>query len=215
MQEYVIIVFVLTAVAFYYLRNAETNTLLAILIVLIGAVAYYQLAPPPASVKDVLSADTADRKEAVSSNFMVKKFPKLRFIYNNSQLMRIATDLRFVRIFDTARFGDLVIHMEKLQKVYMYILSGRYYPPSYISTFIDLRSSVLEILYGLVHIVPGVLKHTYGLDPYATIQSNIDDFTALSRKMLSVLRAFAKDRGYNIPDTYFHPYEKARENILP
>lgn len=215
MQEYVIIVFMLAAVAFYHLRSAETNTLLAILVVLICAVAYYQYAPAPLAVKDTLSLDTADRKEAVSSNFIVSKFPKLRFLPNNSQLMRIATDLRFVRIFDTARFGDLVLHMEKLQKVYMYILSGRYWPPSYIGTFTDLRTSVLEILYSLIHIIPSVLKHTYGLDPYDTIQKNIDEFTALSRKMLGILRAYAKDRGHNIPDTYFHPYEATRENILP
>jgi hypothetical protein len=188
---------------------------LAILVVLICAVAYYQYAPAPLAVKDTLSLDTADRKEAVSSNFIVSKFPKLRFLPNNSQLMRIATDLRFVRIFDTARFGDLVLHMEKLQKVYMYILSGRYWPPSYIGTFTDLRTSVLEILYSLIHIIPSVLKHTYGLDPYDTIQKNIDEFTALSRKMLGILRAYAKDRGHNIPDTYFHPYEATRENILP
>jgi hypothetical protein len=205
----------LAAVAFYHLRSAETNTLLAILVVLICAVAYYQYAPAPLAVKDTLSLDTADRKEAVSSNFIVSKFPKLRFLPNNSQLMRIATDLRFVRIFDTARFGDLVLHMEKLQKVYMYILSGRYWPPSYIGTFTDLRTSVLEILYSLIHIIPSVLKHTYGLDPYDTIQKNIDEFTALSRKMLGILRAYAKDRGHNIPDTYFHPYEATRENILP
>lgn len=215
MQEYVIVVFILAAVAFYHLRKSETNTLLAILITLIAAVAYYQLVPQAPVARDKLPLDVADRKEAVSTNFMISKFPKLRFLQNNSQLMRIANDLRFVRIFDTARFGDLVLHMEKLQKVYMYILSGRYYPPSYISTFVDMRTSVLEILYGLVIIVPSVLKHTYGLDPYATIQRNIDEFTALSRKMLNVIQAYAKDRGHMIPDTYFHPYEPARENILP
>lgn len=218
MQEYTILLFLFGAAVFYQLRKAETNTLLALIIIIAGVASYYAFlytTPSNSAPAAIPDSDTADRREAVSQSFAVSKFTKPRFLLNNSGLTAIVKDLRFIRIFDTARFGDLLIHMEKLQKVYMYILSGRYYPPSYIGTFTDLRQLILEILYGLVHIVPPTLKHTYGLDPYAVINKNIDAFTALSRKMLGIIRAYSRDRGYQIPDTHFHPHEPSRKNILP
>jgi len=66
-------------------------------------------------------------------------------------------DLRFVRVFDKARYGDLLLFMDKLQKTYMYILAGRYEVQSYVGTFQDLRESVSEILYSLYFAVPLVV----------------------------------------------------------
>jgi hypothetical protein len=105
--------------------------------------------------------------------------------------------------------------MDKLQKVYVYILAGRYRPDLYIQTFIDIRKSVLEILYSFVVVVPHQFKHTYGLDPYQEIEKSIDDFTVVSRTMMEILYSYAKANGYNIADNYFHPYEENRENLLP
>lgn len=218
--EYMVILYILAAVVFYYLRSAETNTLIAILIfavIGVGAYVHYYVVAPPGGDRRGLE-DIKGRMEAVSTSFEVKKFPsdsKFKFIGNNAALQDIAKDLRFMRIFDKARYGDLLVHMDKLQKIYMYILADRYHPTTHIPIFMDLRAAVLEILYGLVHVVPSVLKHTYGIDPYVVIQRNIDEFTSLSRKMATVLQAFCKDQGHIFPDAYYHPYEHGRKNILP
>lgn len=224
MQESVIPLTIFACIVFYQLRNAETNTLLAIIIIaMLGAAgaftAYYRAAP----ASPVSKTDTADRREVVSSVYPVAKFPKdhkkhQRFLRHNQALCDMAADLRFIKIFDKARLGDLLIHMDHYQKVYMYILAGRYNPESYIGIFTDLRSSILEILYSLIHVVPETLKHTYGFLPREVIQKNIDSFTALSRRMLTILQSYTKANGYSVPDnakSYYQPYEPSRANLLP
>lgn len=216
MQEYVLPLCVLLAFVFYQLRNAETNTLLAIIIVGVGAALVFVVMP--ASTKTASPSpppDTEHRKEAVSANFPVKKFGQMKFLPGNGVFQDIAKDIRFIRIFDKARYGDILLHMEHLQKVYMYILGDRYDAKTHIPIFRDLRASVLEMLYGLVHIVPQTLKHTYGVDPYAIVEKNIADFTAITRKMLGVLHAYCADQGVVCPDLPYEPYEPGRDRVLP
>lgn len=217
LQEHSVIILVVASIVFYQLRCAETNTLLAIIIMAFLATAsYFYYVRYSSSPTSQLSQDIKGRKEAASSNFVVAKFPRdLKFMSYNQSLQDIAKDVRFIRMFDKARLADLIVHMDKFQKIYMYILAGRYRPDSYISTFVDLRASILEILYSLIHIVPETLKHTYGFQPYDVIQKNIDAFTSLSRKMMYVLQSYSREHGYIIPDAYYHPFENARENILP
>jgi hypothetical protein len=211
------------AVVFYQLRRTSTNTLLAMVVMaILGGVAgyfvYKRYQASAASTRQSniqLKEDTKGREEIVSSSYEVSAFKKFKHLPRNGVLMDMAKDLRFTRVFDKARYGDLLVHMDKLQKVYMYVLAGRYRPEKYIPTFVDLRDTVLEVLYSYILVVPEVLQHTYGLKPYEVIHKNIDDFTALSRKMMGILQAYAKDKGYTVPDTYFRPYEPKREHTLP
>lgn len=221
MQEVIIPFTLFACVVFYQLRTAETNTLLAIIIMaMIGSAAaftYYRR--PVAAVPTSSNIDTADRREIVSPAFSVAKFQQVgKYIQHNEALQGIFADLRFIKMFDKARLGDLLIHMDHFQKVYMYILAGRYRPESYIGTFTDLRSLILEILYSLIHVVPETLKHTYGFQPHDVIQKNIEAFTALSRRMLTIIKSYSKANGFTVPDSangYYHPYEPSRTNILP
>lgn len=224
MQESIIPITIFVCVVFYQLRSAETNTLLAIIIIsmLAGAAAFMYMRNTGTSSTNV-PGDANDRREVVSSVYPVAKFPKdprkqQRFLQYNDSLRKIAIDLRFIKIFDKARLGDLLIHMDHFQKIYMYILAGRYHPQSYIPILMDMRASILEILYSLIHVVPETLKHTYGFLPHEVIQRNIDAFTALSRRMLTILQSYTKANGYAVPDvanSYYHPYESSRTNILP
>jgi hypothetical protein len=221
MQEVVIPIILFACFVFYQLRTAETNTLLAIIIMTVFVTgAYWYFYKGTAAIDD---DNLAARREVTSTLYPIAKVPanpkrRLQHLKHNQTLQEIAADLKFIKIFDQARLGDLLISMDHFQKIYMYILAGRYRPESYISTFMDLRTSVLETLYSLIHIVPETLKHTYGFQPHDVVQRNIDAFTALSRRMLTVLISYSKANGYTVPDhaiSYYHPYEPTRTNILP
>jgi len=209
------------SLVFYQLSRASESTLLAILIMTVAAVAAYiwtqkQVVAQPQS-KDQLSIDPR-RIEVTSDNFNVATVSKknLTFLKENQSLLDILNNIRFIVIFDKARYEDLLIHMDKMQKVYMYILAGRYYPKSYVSTFVDLRDNIREMMYSSVLVVPTAFKYVYGIpDPLGVIHDNIDAFTALSRRMLYTLQSYSRDKGYIVPEDFFHPYEPSREHRLP
>lgn len=214
-----LIVLLFFAIVFYILRKSSETTLLSIVVVgMMGVVFYYIYVEHKrtAPKQPTAESDTNERREVVSESYELKRFTnKLKYIHENAEFKDIARDLRFTRIFDKARYGDLLVHMDKLQKVYVYILGGRYDPRLYIPTFIDLRRIILEILYSFFMVVPQELKHTYNLDPYKQLYDNIESSTVATRKMLNVLYAYAKAHGYNVVDDYLTPYEETRNNILP
>ena len=218
------------AVLFYQLARAQTQTVLALILLLFLAYIVFPnifnrdlayLTTQTAASKEKNGDDAFNnaidgRKEVSTDRYSVKRFSKLRFLSRNPELSTIAGDLRFVRVFDKARYGDLLLFMDKLQKTYMYILAGRYEVQSYVGTFQDLRESVSEILYSLYFAVPSSFRHSYGFEPFPVIEKNIDHFRILSRKMLYVLENFAKGQG----EHYFPPvapsaYEQGRANRLP
>lgn len=158
----------------------------------------------------------AGRNEAYTDKFSVGRFNRLRFLPKNPALAAIAHDLRFVRVFDKARYADLLLYMEKFQKTYMYVLGDRYDLNSYTGTLIDLRDAIAETLYSLVFAIPATFKHTYGFLPYPVIQQNIETFQALSRKMLQVVENYARARGHpHFPTIGPRPYEATRPHQLP
>lgn len=158
----------------------------------------------------------AGRREAHTGAFSVGRFNRLRFLPKNPALAAIAHDLRFVRIFDKARYADLLLYMEKFQKTYMYVLGDRYDLRSYTGTLMDLRDTISETLYSLVFAVPATFRHTYGFLPYPILQRNIEMFQALSRKMLQVTENYARARGHPyFPTIGPRPYEATRPHQLP
>lgn len=159
----------------------------------------------------------AGRREAQADPFSIGRFNRLRFLAKNPALAAIAHDLRFVRIFDKARYADLLLYMEKFQKTYMYILGDRYDLRSYTGTLIDLRDTISETLYSLVFAIPATFRHTYGFLPYPVIQRNIETFQSLSRKMLQTVENYARHaRGHAyFPTIGPRPYEATRSHQLP
>ena len=90
--------------------------------------------------------------------------------------------------------------MNSYQKVYMYILAERYQCQSYIETFLDLRTNILEIMYQFYIVVPIDFKHIYGVSPYNEIKTSIHDFLKLSRTMIEVLENFCR---LDLKNAYF------------
>lgn len=189
-------------VAFHGLTRASATTLLATMLAAGGAyVAYQHLKAQTAAIQGASKDDRrffdrecSDRKETNFDRHFAAAFPRkgLRYLWRNEGLVGIAKDVVIVRMFDRARYGDLLLLMDQLQKTYTYILDGRYRPDQYVPVFADLRQAIRENMYSMYVILPLRLKHTYGLNPQLTLQQNIDAFTRLSRTMLAVLKSYAR-----------------------
>ena len=194
------------AVIYNQLARASNHTLLAMIVMagIAALMAYYINDQVRANAKattdreQLLNADglPSGRRETSFSGSRVlpATFPKKGFKYlkENSVFVDMVMDLRVVKMFDKARYADLLLLLDQLQKTYMYVLAGRYHPVSHIPTFMDIRDSVLESLYGLVFVLPSSFKHVYGIDPEKLMQDTVSRFTVASRTMADVLKSFAE-----------------------
>jgi hypothetical protein len=187
---------------FFQLSFAKKQTILSlILMTILGFVGYHYLYKINEKKIANNKIDTTffndeikDRNEVNIEQFFIKKFPtkKLKFFLKNKDLVEIAKDLIITRVFDKARYADLLNLMNSYQKVYTYILGERYEPVSYISIFIDLGNAILENMYSIYFVVPVVLKHVYGVYPNQIIDKNIKLFTNLHADNIEILKSFTK-----------------------
>ena len=124
-------------------------------------------------------------------------------------------------MFDRARFSELLLSLNQCQKLYMYILDGRYSPSTHVPNFLDMREQVLSILYSMYFTVPQRLKHVYGVAPYEQIAKAIDQFLSISEEMIEVLRSYT-EKTVKIP--YFppsspspsdQPFDSIKTRVLP
>ncbi len=204
---------------FYQLSQAQTKTLMVIgLIVLyvVGVMFYTSTQDAKQKQQDVqrqekLSQAFPANQVAHSDQYGVKRFPKKgKFTYlpQNTALMEIAEDLRFVRTFDQARYADLLLHLDKFQKTYMYLLADRLVCTDGIPTLMDYRGIILELMQSMILIIPKTMKHAYGLSPFDVLEKNVARFTAVSRVMLQVIEGHCKT-----PIPYTQPYDPQRMDV--
>jgi hypothetical protein len=180
---------IVLVVAWYYLRNSD--------------------AADEKTQKDIRSKFEADEKERKETAFpgatlLTPSFPKkgLKFLLENAQFVEIAEDIRVLRLVDKAKYGDILVLMNQLQKTYMYILAGRYDPAQYIGIFMDTRDALLQHFYSCIFVLPTVFTHVYGIDPTDLIERNTNRMTAVTRKMIEVLKSYAEKTAKigHIPD---------------
>jgi hypothetical protein len=196
-----VIIGIMFLIIFYNLNFASKKSLLSIIIISIFAIfAYYYLFDLNKSKEKIninsenfFNNEILDRNETNDKNFFINKFPKkkLKFFLKNKKLVSIAKDIVITRMFDKSRYADLLNLMNEYNKVYTYILGERYEVTTYIGIFIDLGKSILENLYSIYFIIPKNLKHVYGLDTYAVIDKNIEEFTLLNYEMINIIKSFS------------------------
>jgi len=161
-------------------------------------------------VKDIVELDTA--------NFYINKNnKKAKFLVKNSEFMNILFNIRFIKRFDKTRYSNMIINMDKLMKIYMYMLADRYDINTYLPIFSDIRNNIIEIFYSLIFVIPNKFKHIYGFDPQSEIDKSLDEFRSKTKEMLVVITNYAKigkEKVYINSDKYI-PYEKNKEHYLP
>ena len=187
----------------YLLRGNATEILLQLIILAgIAWVGYGYLETTKKTVEmtnkntvDFIDKYAETRNESYTEVFSINKFPgtKFSYLHKNQILVDIVVDLKAVQIFDFGKFSDLILLMNQYQKVYIYILLERYNFDNYFTTFVDIGEKILQQLHSFYIIMPtGKLKHQYDNVPYATIETSINRFMILRRKMIHVLESFGK-----------------------
>ena len=157
---------------------------------------------------------------------MIKKIPLYQPSLSKSEKNNVVSCInenwisskgRFIKKFDETRYNNIIVNMNKLMKIYIYILSDRYEINSYLPIFNDIKDNILELLYSIIFVVPDKFKHIYGFNPYQEIEKSTKDFILKYNIMLKVLINYG-----NIEKKYPHinyekykPYEKNKEHYLP
>jgi hypothetical protein len=174
------------------------------------------------AVKDkTLKNEVANIKEINTNNFVMNKDNKIinnvKHLVKNKEFVNIIYNIRFIKKFDKTRYTNLIIYMNKLMKVYIYILSDRYDLNVYLPIFNDIRNDILEYFYSLIFVIPDKFKHIYGFDPHSEIDKSLSEFREKVKDMLTILTNYGKigmKKEY-INMEYYRPYEKNQELYLP
>lgn len=221
----------LFAILFYQIQQAETKTLISLLIFTLWGTAfgvylywtYYQRKTQEIQKETQSLTPTLESTPIVSNIYSVQGAPKKGLVYlkENKVLMDMVQDLSFVKMFDRQKYQEWLVLMNHYQKTYMYILAERYPCQSYVPSFLDFREAILEIMYQYYIVVPSHFKHIYGVDPYSVIEKNIHTFLKLSRTMIEVLENFCRMdlKEHYFPMTQPMPSDPTRQtqkqNLLP
>lgn len=217
---------ILLAVIFFIISKYNTSVLLSIMIIII--IYYYidtnikknlsERNSANAKIIDKIDKDIDDIKEMNTNNFYINiNSGNIKFLVKNKEFLDIIKNLRFIKKFDKTRYNNLIILMNKLMKIYIYILADRYDAYVYIPIFNDIKNDIFEILYSLVFVVPERFKHIYGFNPTEEIEKSLNNFRIKIANMLIVLDNYGKlgkDKKY-LDIHKYSPYEKNKEFYLP
>lgn len=230
-RDEIVVLMILGVVTFHQISTLSKQTLLSILVMaIIIWIGYQYVKQKTETIQQKQKNDNiffdkegAWRKEVATDRTDVATFPKkgFRFLKQNGAFMDIAKLVVVCRMFDRARFSELLLHMDRCQKIYMYILDGRFSPTSHVPHFLDIREAVLSILYSMYFVIPEHLKHVYGVAPYQNLSQAIDRFISVTEEMLEVLRSFTHKTAKipyfpsSHPSAADQPFDAIKSRILP
>lgn len=220
---YIIILF---AVLYAILSKRQTPILLSIIIIII--LYYYyntyraeneaQFKADSSKKEDKIRHEVKDVVEISTDNFYIHKSNKdIKYLVKNKEFMDILFNIRFIKRFDKTRYSNMIVNLDKLMKIYMYILADRYDVNTYLPIFTDIKNNVLEIFYSLIFVVPNQFKHIYGFDPQTEIDKSLSDFRSKTKQMLTVITNYARigQKKVYVNNDKYMPYEKNKGLVLP
>lgn len=205
-------------IIYFYISTQNISILLSIIIIIIIGYYYnykikeYELSQShnyEGKIKK-LNNDIIKKTINQTSNYYLKQIPiKIKFTDKDNVLFELIHNIRFIKVFDEAKYLLILTQIEELMKIYIYILAKRYKIENHFQTFIELRTNIIKELYSIYVIIPLKLKYIYNLNPFEVIKSSINEFIKHSRHMIMVLEQFGKNEGiYYLMDTKYKPYEK-------
>jgi hypothetical protein len=219
-------IIIIMAILYYILSKNKSSILLSIIIIII-AFFYFNYYIKENDIKfktdaikkeEEIVKEVKDIVELSIDNFYIQKNnKKIKNIIKNKEFMDILFNIRFIKKFDKTRYSNMIIYMDKLMKIYIYILADRYDINTYLPIFTDIKNSIIEIFYSLIFVVPNKFKHIYGFDPQNEIDKSLSDFRTKIKDMLTIMTNYAKisKQKVYINNEKYLPYEKNKEHYLP
>lgn len=213
-------------IIFYLLSKLQASYLISIIIIIILAyyidlnIKYQQSLKLKATKtsENKLKTDIKNVSEISTYNVYIKENNKdLKYLVKNNDFMSILHNIRFMKKFNKSIYNKIIMYMDKLMKIYVYILTDRYDVNSYLPIFYDIKNNILEQLYSYIFIIPETFKHTYGFEPHVEIEKSILDFIKKTNNMLSIIVNYAKigKKQVHINAEKYRPHENGIEHILP
>jgi hypothetical protein len=219
-------IIIILAIFYYILSKNKSSILLSIILIIIAF--YYinnyikendsKYKTDTKKKEDKILNEVKDIVELSTDNFYISRNNKdVKFLIKNKEFMDILFNIRFIKKFDKTRYSNMIINMDKVMKIYMYILADRYDINTYLPIFTDIKNNILEIFYSLIFVVPNKFKHIYGFDPQVEIDKSLSDFRTKIKDMLIVITNYAKigKQKVYINNNKYMPYEKNKEHYLP
>jgi hypothetical protein len=164
-----------------------------------------------------INKDIKYRKYVYDDNYYLKKFPdKIKYLYRDKQLLDIIQNIRFIKRYDSEKYTNILMYIDKFYKIYMFILADRYDIKQYFSTFITLRNTILRELYRLYVILPAKMKYYYGFDSFTELKRSITEFSDYSRKLITIIERYGyqEKEVYYLDDTKYKPAENNIHDVL-
>ena len=104
-------------------------------------------------VEKQLSGD----KELNSSIYYIHKTPRnIKFIKQHESISKILYDMKFLEIYDTALYEQLVSHCEYFLKIHFKVMIGKYDFNLYYPVLVDTRNELLNLFKSIVLNVPNI-----------------------------------------------------------
>lgn len=150
-----------------------------------------------------------------NNNYYLKKFPnEIKYFIKDKTLFDIIMNIRYTKRYDLEKYTNILFHVDKLYKIYMFILSGRYDINKYFDIFVDLRNTIIREMYGIYVILPVEMKYYYGFNSFDELEKSINDFMKYSRNMIKILERFGfqEKKVYYLKDMKYKPYENNNIN---
>lgn len=144
----------------------------------------------------------------------IQKINKTKY---NNVFLQIQDDMKYSKRYDIDKYNTFKLKLDKFMKVYVYILAERWDVILYMSTLIELRLEILELLYSMYIILPKNMKHVFGFNPLDRLKENIDLFHTTSLEMIHTCENFAKiGKKYKyLPDSRLLPANMRNNKMLP
>jgi len=213
------------ALFFFLFSNKSASILLSIIIIIIIGYYYFiqinnydkSLITNFNNKVDLLTNDIKEREIFNDPNHFLNKFPiVLRYLRNDKYLIELIYNIRFLRVFDDGKYTGLVGSIEKLMKLYIFMMGDRYEIDIYFTTFLELRASILRELYSIYIIVPDKFIYIFKINPYEEIKKTIENFMVHTRKMIIILENYArKNKGIKyLEDTKYRAYDKNNGEVF-
>ena len=125
--------------------------------------------------------------------------PPMKFLQYNSRFLDALQKLSPLKRFDRARFEQLGRGLDRFQKQYMYIMSGR--APTDLEGMKDMGVEILKIMYSLYVVVPRNGKHFYGNETlWDTLDAVSKELKDVLKKMCDVVETNADRNGEQVPN---------------